>query len=204
MKIVDVKQGSSEWFAARCGIPTASEFDKLVTPLWKVREGDGFKTYVLQKVAEKVMGEKAPAYQSPEMEEGAALEAEAVAWYEFHQGTPVQRVGFCLSDCGRFGCSPDGLVGEDGGLELKCPQPPAHIRYLVDGVLPKDHAAQVQGSLFVTKRKWWSFASYSRNLPPFLISRIEPEEAAQKAIAAALARFREEFDAAWAKVAKSL
>jgi len=77
------------------------------------------------------------AYTSRAMQDGIDMEPEARACYSFLAGGEVKQVGFCLSDDGRFGCSPDGLVGDDGGLELKCPLPKTHIKYLVEGELPR-------------------------------------------------------------------
>lgn len=175
MKIIDCKQGSGEWLQARAGVFTASEFDNLITPTWKKRTGQTPETYMLRKLAERCMGFPLDQPGSWAMDQGSILETEAIPWLEFTHNLKVQRVGFVQSDCGRMGCSPDGLIGDDGGVEIKCPQPVNHLRYLLAGTVPDDYLAQVHGSLYVTGRKWWLFVSYSRQFPPVMI-RVERDE----------------------------
>ena len=109
------------------------------------------------------------------MANGIENEPIARAWYEFEHDCDVTEVGFCLSDCGRFGCSPDGLVGDEGGIELKCPSLETHVKYLREGVLPAEYRCQVHGEILVTGREWFDFVSYADGLPPFKI-RIVPDE----------------------------
>ena len=199
MKIHDVKQGSGEWIKLRLGLPTASEFDNLVTPEWKLRTGQGVDSYLYRKLAEKVMGVPLHDMSSWAQGQGSLLENEALPWFIFDRGVDVQRVGFCTTDDGLAGCSPDGLIGEEGGIEIKCPQPEAHLRYLMDGKLPKDYAAQVHGSLYVTGRKWWWFLSYSRQFAPFLI-RVERDEEIQMAIGKAIRIFNYNFQGKLEKI----
>lgn len=199
MKIHNVEQGSAEWLSLRLAIPTASEFDALVSPTWKIRTGEGPRTYLYQKICEKFIGAFADGGSSFAMGQGSIMEHEAIPWFSFTHDMPVQRVGFCTTDDGRIGCSPDGLIGEDGGIEVKCPSPATHLRYWSDGVLPKEHAAQVHGSMYVTGRKWWYFLSYSRQFPAFLI-RVERDEAIQQAIDEALAGFLSDYDELYTKL----
>jgi hypothetical protein len=199
MKIHDVKQGSPEWNALRLGIPTASEFDALISPEWKIRVGQGPQTYLYRKICERVLGFASDGGSSFAMGQGSILEHEALPWFEFTHDATVQRVGFCTTDEGTVGCSPDGLIGEEGGIEIKCPQPETHLKFIIDGILPKDHAAQVHGSMFVTGRKWWNFLSYSRQFPPFLI-RVDRDEKIQAAIGEALAGFLPKLEAGVAKI----
>lgn len=194
MKIYDVKQGSGEWLALRLGIPTASEFDAIISPEWKVRSGQGPTTYIYKKICEKILGCAMDGGSSMAMGNGSILENEALPWFEFAHEIPVRRVGFCTTDDGRVGCSPDGLIGEDGGLEIKCPNPETHLRYLMEGVLPKEHAAQVHGCMLVTGRKWWNFLSYSRQFPQFLI-RVERDDFIIGQLERATEDFLERFDA---------
>lgn len=193
MKIHNVEQGSGPWLELRLAKPTASEFDQLVTPLWKIKTGEAPRSYLYQKICEKFMGAFADGGSSFAMGQGSIMEHEALPWFAFTHEMPVQRVGFCTTDDGRIGCSPDGLIGEDGGIEIKCPQPATHLRYWVEGVLPKEHAAQVHGSMYVTGRKWWYFVSYSRQFPALVI-RVERDEKIQAAIGEALAGFLAEYD----------
>lgn len=200
MRIIDCKQGSDEWFAARCGIPTASEFDALVTPVFKLRTGEGVETYLNRKLAERWSGFVPRDGGSFRMEQGTMLESEARPWYEFESGREIREVGFIVTDDGRCGCSPDGLfVDADEGIEIKCPAPHTQVGYLRGGELPKEYAAQVHGSMFVTGADRWTFVSYSRTLPKFVLV-VERDEKAIAAIAEAIAQFNERFDAAWAKL----
>ena len=199
VKIHDCKQGSTEWLLLRCGIPTASEFGRLVTADWKIRAGEGPRNYVLEKVAEKFMGLPKEAGGSWSMGQGQILETHARPWYQFAYDTKITEVGFITTDDGRCGCSPDGLIGDEGGIEIKSPQAHTHLEYLLGGVAPKEYRAQIQGCMYVTGRAWWKFVSYSNHFPS-LVLHVEREEAAQTAIASALERFYAEFDAAHAKL----
>jgi hypothetical protein len=105
----------------------------------------------------------------------------------------VEQVGLCYSDDKKFACSPDGLVGEDGGLEIKCPLVATHIGYLLNGELPSDYFQQVQGCLFVTGRKWWDFMSYSPGLKPFII-RVKRDEGFISLLKGSLITFCKELD----------
>lgn len=200
MKTHDVKQGSSDWLALRLGIATASEMDALVSPTGEIRKGKTPQTYLYKKVCEHVLG-FAPEAHSWAMEQGTMLENEARPWYVFSRDCEVATPGFCTTDDGRLGASPDGLVDEDGGLEIKCMQPENSLRVLMENAVPDDYVIQVQTSLLVTGRAWWDFLSYSRQFPAVVI-RVYPDEKIQKAIRDAHAAFLLKFDAAVAKVNK--
>ena len=170
MKIIDCIQGSPEWFEAHRGIPTASNFDRILTA----------KTMKLSAQADKFIAEligqiftigsiEPKGYISRPMQDGILMEPEARRWYEFERNCEVRQVGMCLTDDGHFGASPDALVGEDGALELKCPLAATHVQYLLDGVLPSEYAAQVHGELIVTGREYVDFVSYCPGLPGFIV-----------------------------------
>jgi hypothetical protein len=199
MKILHCEQGSTEWSLARCGVVTASEAKAIITPGWKPTTGEGRRTYLLTKVAEKIMGSPRQTGGSWSMEQGTVKEGSAAGWYEFSQNCTVQHVGLCLSDDGLTGCSPDALVGEDGGLEIKSPESHTHIGYLLDGGMPRIYLPQVHFSLFVTGRSWWDFLSYHPFLPKLLV-RVRRDEAIIAAIASTLAQFATDFDAALTRV----
>jgi hypothetical protein len=133
------------------------------------------------------------------MEQGTILETEARPWYAFTRDVAVETPGFITTDDGRAGCSPDGLVGEDGGLEIKCFQPLHSLRCLMENEVPDEYVMQVQMSLFVTGRKWWDFLSYSRQFPPVII-RVTPDPKLQKSIQIAIDIFSEQLTEAVAKV----
>lgn len=181
MTTIDTQQRSAEWYEARRGMVTASRFDKILTP----KEGKPSaqqNTLINELIAESVLppqeGAIVPATE--EMYEGMRLEAEARCYFELEQAkAPVTQVGFCIHESGLFGCSPDGLVGEDGGLELKVPLAKTHIGYVREGGLPDAYKCQVHGSMIVTGRKWWSFFSYSRHFEPFHV-RVEWDDFTNK------------------------
>ena len=195
------QQGTLAWLQARVGIPTASEFNQLLTPELKVRTGQMPVSYLAKKVAEAWFGAPLPDINSFDMEQGSILEEEAIPFYELQYNQTVDRVGFITTDDGRIGCSPDGLLHGDGGIEIKCPRLQTHIGYLLDGELPKDYAAQVHGSMFVTGAPWWKFLSYRRQLPPLLLT-VERDETIQYRIEQALAKFLSDFDEAMARLAE--
>lgn len=199
MKTLDCKQGSPEWVKARLGIVTASEMDALVSPIGKIRSGQGVETYLCRKICEKLFGTPVGGGGSFATEQGSILELEARPWYSFDLNIDVQTPGFCLSDDGRVGCSPDGLVGDDGGLEIKCFQPEHSLAVLMKNEVPDEYVIQIQTSLFVTKRKWWDFLSYSRQFPAVVI-RVQPNPTIQESIARATKAFNERFDEMLAKI----
>lgn len=176
MKIVDCVQYSPEWWLARKGVPTASAFDNIVTPK-KFEPSKSREAYACRLVAERFdkFYSIAPEFKTVAMEEGHQLEPEARRYVEFYHGCKVQEVGFCMTDDERFGCSPDGLIDDNGCLELKCPQPGTHIKYLLSATLPDDYGPQVHGHLAVTGRSYCLFMSYAPGMPP-LIVRVEPNE----------------------------
>ena len=169
----NLKQGSDDWLRLRLGIPTTSRFDKIITPS-KMQLSRSAEGYMYELISECVYGEKGNI-SNEWVRRGSDMEGEAVTFYEFVQNTEVERVGFCLTDDKKIGCSPDGLIGEDGGLEIKVPSLAVHLKYLSDGVLPVEYRAQVQGALYVTGRKWWDFISYNPSVES-LILRVEPDE----------------------------
>ncbi len=203
MKLLQCPQRSEEWYRLRKGIPTASRFDSILTPA-KGAPSSAQAKFIAELIAEAMLpaapdGMLAGDYVSAEMEDGIRLEAEARCAYdlEFAAGQEVQEVGFALSDCGRFGGSPDALVGEDGGVEIKCPALKTHIGWCMAGVLPDEHKCQVHGSLIVTGRKWWDFFSYSRYAPPLHI-RVTPDDFTEK-LHAEILRFCEKLNTARAR-----
>lgn len=192
-------QGSAEWLQIRSGIPTASEFDALISPLWKPRESKGVETYLHRKLAERWLGRPMMDFGGfGTMEQGKILEEEAIPYLEFDLRWEIERVGFITTDDKRIGCSPDILLA-DGGGEIKCPQAPAHCGYLMEGILPKDYAAQVHGSMLVTGAKSWHFVSYCRGFPLFLLE-VQRDEKVIEVMQATLDAFNERLDRAYARL----
>lgn len=174
MIVEDFIQGSEEWQKARTGIPTSSNFDKLITS--KGEPSKSRTKYMYQLAAERITGIKEDVYKNNVMQRGIETEGEARAFYELITGHNVVEVGICYSnDSKLYACSPDGLVGEDGLIEIKCPTSSIHIGYLLANKLPTDYVQQIQGQLFITGRKWCDFFSFYPGIKPLQI-RIEPDK----------------------------
>lgn len=173
MIVLDCPQGSDEWVQARLAIPTASQFHRIITPktgkLSSQAEG-----YVHELLAEELLGHALDEGASDFMTRGTQLEKSAVEFYEFQRDLSTERVGFILRDDRLTGCSPDRLVGEDGGLEIKCPSAKVHVAYML-GQDADAYRCQVQGALWITGRAWWDWLSYNPELAPVLI-RFERDE----------------------------
>lgn len=178
MQILDIRPGSPEWFEARAGIITASEMSTLVTPTEMViSKSEAVNKYRRLKLAEKFLGKPLSEDTSSfAMDQGKILEHEALPDVALEFDIDFDRVGFILNDNGRVGCSPDALVrGMNRGAEVKCCKPETHCKYLLEGVLPRDHAIQVHASMFVTGFDSWMFLSYCR-LFPSLVLVVERDE----------------------------
>ncbi len=198
MRLVECGQATPEWWAARQGIPTASNFHRIYA-VGTRKLSRGIDAYIDELLDERAM--QLPNYFSgagkpttPAMQRGIDLEPTARAWYAGTIGLRVYQVGFCLTDCGRFGGSPDAFVGDDGGAEVKIYADSVHAKWLADGILPLEHAAQVHGYLIVTGRSWWDFVAWSETHRP-LVVRTEPNETT-KELRVALERFSERFQKA--------
>lgn len=180
MKRYDFAQYTPEWDAIRRGIATASGASKIITPA-KGELSKSMVDYAYELIADTYdpMYGYREDYVSAAMKNGIVMEPEARRWYEFEADCDVEQVGFCLTDDHRFGCSPDGLVGECGGLELKTPLLKTHARYLAENEMPNEYKPQVHWSLIVTGREWWDFMSYAPGLPPFRC-RVVPDEYTDK------------------------
>ena len=152
----NLEQQTEEWFEAKRGIPSASEFSRFITPA----RGDYSKQargYMAKLIRESVEGvsERVSSYW---MERGCILEPEARSWYEFDFDADVQQVGLILNRSCAY--SPDGLLGENGLLEIKAPKPETHIQWLLEDKLPDEHKPQVHGALVIADRDWLDFVSY--------------------------------------------
>lgn len=201
MKINYCAQGSDAWWEAKRGVPSASNFDRIITSTGKPSKGmDGYIAELIADIA--FMG---PNYFTTQgrpvtraMTAGTDCEPEARRFYEMENDCRVQQVGFVTTDDGSYGCSPDGLIGEVGGLELKCPELKTQAAYLLKGTLPREYKAQVHGALVITGREWWDFMSYAVGLQPLVI-RIVPDDYTQQ-LRDALEVFSKRFAAAKEKL----
>lgn len=194
MKIIDFPQGSVEWFAARCGRATASEFSSVLAK----GQGKTRLTYLRKVVAESLTGKPMESFKNKDTDRGNELEEFGRAAYEIKTGNSVDQVGFIQHATLMAGCSPDGLVGEDGGVEIKCVIPTVQLETVLAGGYPSEHRAQIQGGLWLTGRKWWDFCSHSEDLPENLrtyIFRVEPDPKYITTLEAEVTVFLREVDA---------
>lgn len=177
MIVIPCEQGSEEWHAIRSGKPTASRFDKIITAA-KAAYSSQSKSLIASLIAEQLPGYERP-YLSDWVERGNDMEPRAAAQYEFETDSLIEAVGFVMPDDREdVGCSPDRLVfdgNERGLLELKCPKPETLIGYHIDGTLPNDYKAQVQGQLWITGLPWCDFYAWHPELDPFLL-RVERDD----------------------------
>ena len=175
MKILNCEQGSPECLQARLGIPTASRFDQIIQPK-KLLISTSLDKYIGELLAEWLLGEPLDDNQGDFMLRGGVLEDEAVRWWAMDAKETATKVGFCLRDDEKVGCSPDFLVGEDGGGEIKCPSPAMHMMYVVNPQkLIDKYRCQVQGGMYVAQRDWWDLVSYHPTLPKVRV-RVEADD----------------------------
>jgi len=191
MKIIQCEQRSEEWAEVRRGIPTASAFDRIVT--MKGEPSKQRAAYLYELAAERLSGVCEAGFVSDAMLRGIEREQEAREIYAMTSEVEVATIGFCLADDGRYGCSPDGLVGNDGVVEIKSPMGKTAIEYLLKGAVPSAYYQQIQGGLFVTGRQWCDFVSYYPGLP-LLALRVTPDIEFHEALARELEAFCKELD----------
>lgn len=182
MKIHDVTQGSDEWLAARCGILTASEMRHVLTPTLKSANNDKSRAHLFELAAQRITGYVEPAYISDDMLRGMQDEAVARDIYAEHYNE-VENVGFITQDFEGFtlGYSPDGLVGDDGLIEIKSRRAKFQVETIFSGEVPEEYMLQLQTGLLVTGRKWIDFISYCGGMHLF-VKRVTPDERYQNAI----------------------
>jgi len=169
----DVAQYSQEHDRLRLGIPTSSNFHKIITPQGKPSKQ--WREYACVLIAERLLHQKLEFYNSPAMERGLIVEAEAADWYEFDQDVSVQRVGFITDDEHTIGCSPDRLVGDKGLLEIKAPLPHTQVEYWLSGEVSERFRPQLQGQLYICQRCWVDILCWHDVLPK-LVARVEPDD----------------------------
>lgn len=181
---------SQAWFWMRLGVPTASEFHRILTPGGKIStQAEGYAHILM---AEAMLGHPLDSVETQWMVRGQELEDEAIKAYEFEASVETEPGGFVTDDAATYGCSPDRLVGDDGILEMKCPAPNTHLGYLLEPAsMCKDKWPQVQGQLLVTGRKFVDLMSYHPELPA-VVSRVEQDEKYIGLLRTALCTFTEQ------------
>lgn len=160
-----IEQRTEEWFAARLGKVTASRVADLMA---KNKSGPAASraNYMADLIVERLTGQRAEGFTSAAMQWGTDTEPQARAAYEFHTDAQVIEEGFCLHpDIPDFGASPDGLVGDVGLLETKCPNTAAHLDVLLTGEIPAKYITQMQAQMACTGREWCDFVSFDPRMP---------------------------------------
>lgn len=204
MIICKSAQGTSGWIEDRCGILSASELGELVKLNFDLRTGEMVQTLLARKLAEKWSGPLAAsgagAFEgSWAMIQGQILEEQALPWLEFTQNVEIQRPGFLMTDDRLFGASPDGIIGTGMGLEVKCKQPVAHCKMILDGEVPGEHLAQIHAGMHVTGFTKWMFLGYHRNFPKLLLT-VERDSDIQCKINKAVCYFNEMLNDGWIRL----
>lgn len=190
MKIVDCIQGSDEWFEARLGFVTASNFSKVLNK----KTGRGL--YMRKLAAERLTSCREESYKNEIMEYGTETEQAARSFYEKANDYIIEQVGFACRD-EWIGGSSDGFVGQDGIVEIKCPLSSTHIETILNGKMPSKHIPQIQGLLWVTDRKWCDFVSFDPKMvaKPMFCVRIERDKGYFKMLAGEVGIFVSELQA---------
>jgi len=185
LQIHNVEQGTPEWHALRAGIPTASEFSKLLTSTYKIADNKGSRDYAIQKAGEILTGRVEETFVSYDMQRGKLEEERAFEMYCQHFAQ-VEKCGF-MTNYG-IGYSPDGLVGADGLIEIKSAKQRIQVERIVFGGGADSHMIQIQVGLFVSGRKWCDFVSFSNGMP-LHVERVFPDEKIYNAILEAKGSF---------------
>lgn len=194
MKVSTHQQGGPDWLAERAGIATASEFASIMATV-KSGEAADRRNYRARLVVERLTHKPIPTFVSAAMRQGTEREPDARMAYMVQTGAVVEQVGLCRHDTLEAGASPDGLIGTDGGLEIKCPELATHLTYLKAKAEPPEYTWQIQGGMWITERQWWDFVSFNPDFPPHLqlvVRRIKRDDKRIALLAAEVERFMNE------------
>jgi len=204
MKVIDAVQGTPEWLAARAGRVTAS----MISNVLMKPETAGFRDYQAQLVAEILTGKpQGSDYTNIHMQFGSETEPLARSAYEAETGFSVDEVGLCIHPTiERAGASPDGLVGNSGLVEIKCPKVATHLAYLIAGVVPAGYKNQMMWQMACTGLDWCDFVSFRPDLPEHLqlfVVRFKRDSAKILELETAVISFLSTVDAMLAKLKKA-
>lgn len=186
-----MQQRTDEWYEARLGKATASKFGDVMTVI-KTGEAAARKNYRAELVAERLSGQPTDSYTSGPMQWGIDTEPLARLKYVILTGNIVDECGFYEHDSLMAGASPDGLIGNDGLIEIKCPNTATHIETLHTEEIPKQYYWQIMGQLWITGRKWADYVSFDPRLPDnaaLFIKRIERDDEQIKKLEANISDF---------------
>lgn len=200
----DLVQGSIEWQQQRTGILTASEMDRIITAKkLEYSQAKESKSHLYELAAQRISQYVEPTYIGDEMLRGHEEEIYARELY-YKKYAPVTECGFITNDKWGFtlGCSPDGLVGDDGVIEIKSRRQKYQVRAIIENEMDADYVLQVQTILLISERKWCDFISYCGGMPMF-VKRIYPDPVVQAAITDAACRFHGDLDGILAAYAKN-
>lgn len=189
MQIFDCEQGTPEWFACRMGIPTASRFADVMASGRGGAESKTRRTYMLKLAGEILTGDPMGSISNAHTARGHEMEPQARSFYAMQKDVDLALVGFIRN--GSKGASPDGLIGNDGMLEVKTKLPHLMLDVLLRGEFPADHRAQCQGQLWVAEREWVDLICYYPKMPSFII-RAYRDEPYIKQISDAVDQFNDE------------
>ena len=199
--ILECEQRSPEWYAARLGMPTASEFATVLAFKGDARAKQDRMTYMRKLAGERLTRRRMDSYTNAHMERGIAMEQEAREAYSIIADAEVKRVGFIFNNS--KGCSPDGLVGKKGMVEIKTALPHILINLLLHDEFPAEHKAQCQGNLWVAERDWIDIAIYNGDKNPddataiglpLFVKRAKRDETYIKDLDVAVRQFNDELN----------
>ena len=195
MKVITAEQGSPEWLAARAGKVTAS----MISNVLAKPETAAYRDYQAQIVAELLTGKpQGSDFTNAAMEFGTENEPFARSAYEVSRGIMVDEVGLVLHPTiDRAGASPDGLVGSDGLVEIKCPKVATHLAYICAGVVPTKYKNQMLFQMICAERAWCDFVSFRPDLPEHLqlfVIRFQRDETKIKELTTAVNSFLVQVD----------
>lgn len=189
--IIEGEQGTDAWFEHRLGHPTASGFKYVLAK----GEGKSRNEYMRKIAGEKLTAERMESFSNSYTDRGTEQEPEAIETYEFLTDNAVRRVALVVHREGIASCSPDGLIGDNGGLECKSQSPHLMIETIRLDRMPPEHKAQVQGALWVCEREWWDVFLFYRSMPVSPRFRVFRDDAYIAQLDAEVRRFNEEVEA---------
>lgn len=203
----DVPQGTPQWHALRCGVITGSVIGSLITPTGKIANNSTSRACLADLLAQRITGHSDPGFETRDMQRGIDDEPIARALYA-ERYAPVRQAGFVTREVAPgvvIGCSPDGLVGDDGGIEIKSRRPKIQMDTILSNAVPPENIMQVQTFMLVTQRQWCDYVSYSSGLP-LVVIRCYPDAKLHAAMVdavvaaeATLSEMRAAYDAALSK-----
>ena len=185
----EIIQGSPGWHALRCGVFTASTVGQLLTAKGDIADNATSRALINRIARERISKRKEDAFETFDMKRGTEMEPIARAYYAGIYKVEVEQVGFVTTEFDgiTIGCSPDGLVGTDGGIQIKSRNEAIHFIEVLDGKVPKGDMPQIQFELLVTGRAWWDYVSFCDGWPLF-VKRVLPDLAIQETLKEAVKR----------------